>query len=41
VGFNYWGGWDNATESVLMEDHAGFHLNFRGEILRGVFAGNP
>ena len=41
AGFNYWGGWDNTTESLLMEDHAGFHLNFRGEILGSVFAGNP
>jgi len=37
VGFNYWGGWDNTTESVITEDAGGFHLNYRGELLRDFF----
>ena len=37
TGFNYWGGWDNTTESVITEDASGFHLNYRGELLREFF----
>jgi hypothetical protein len=38
VGFNYWGGWDNTTESVVQEDERGFSLNERGRLLQAFFA---
>ena len=37
VGFNYWGGWDHTTESVIAEDRDGIHLNDRGLLLQRFF----
>ncbi|MDR0534048.1 MAG: hypothetical protein LBH01_08840 [Verrucomicrobiales bacterium] len=37
VGFNYWGGWDNTTESIVVENETGFHLNYRGKLLQEFF----
>lgn len=34
LGFNYWGGWGGAPESVLYQDNTGsWHLNARGKLL--------
>lgn len=41
AGFNYWGGWDNSAEGVLTRTATGYGLNYRGELLKNLFAKFP
>ena len=37
MGFNYWGGWPGAVESILEKTPGGYSLNSRGRLLRRFF----
>lgn len=41
MGFNYWGGWDNNAEGVLTRTSTGYALNYRGELIKNLFAKFP
>lgn len=38
VGFNYWGGWTNDAEGILVETQSGYAVNSRGQMLAEFFA---
>ena len=41
AGFNYWGGWQNSAEGILVKTATGYQLNSRGVVLKNFFAQLP
>ncbi len=37
AGFNYWGGWDNSAEGLLIRNGGSYQLNYRGQLLANFF----
>jgi hypothetical protein len=40
IGFNYWGGWENSLEGILVDNGNSYSVNYRGNILANFFAAN-